>query len=182
MSFRALAALAALTLSHAAFAQTAPHTVEQRLQLLEDKQAIGEIIQQYTDRLTARDFDGYVALFTPDGTWRNGPTIKHGRDEIRAMLVGIFPNTPADYVNNSSYMLVSNIEVKVDGDRATAKSRQLSIIRNKDGDPQPVLSGRYEDVFVRYNGEWKIQSRNDITFIPTPDVWRKKMAEGMFQE
>jgi hypothetical protein len=95
------------------------------------------------------------------------------------MLVNMFPNTPPDYVNQDSYMLVSDIQIKVDGDRATARSRQLSIIRGKTGDPTPVLAGRYEDEFVRLNGQWKILHRNDITFIPTLELWMKKMKEGI---
>ena len=66
-----------------------------------------------------------------------------------------------------------------DGDRATARSRQLSIIRGKSGDPTPVLAGRYEDEFVRRDGHWKILHRLDITFIPTLEQWTKKMKEGI---
>jgi hypothetical protein len=159
-----------------------PPTLEQRLQKVEDELALNRLIQDYTVRLTSRDFDGYVALFAPNGTWRNGATLKTGHAEIKAMLVAMFPNTPAGYVNNNSYMLVSNIRLDIDGDHAKGWSRQLSIIRGKDGDPTPVLSGMYEDEFVRLNGQWKILHRNDITFIPTPEIWQKKMASGMFQD
>ena len=164
-------------------AQAAPPrlTLEQRVQQIEDKEAINRIIQDYAVRLTSRDYDGYVALFAPEGTWRNGATLKTGRAEIKAMLVAMFPNTPPDYVNKDSYMIVSNIRVDLQGDSAKATSRQLSVIRGKDGMPTPVLSGLYEDEFVRQNGEWKILHRNDITFIPTPEVWAKMMAAGMFQ-
>ena len=157
-----------------------PSAAEQRLQRLEDESAIRRIIEDYAARLTARDFDGYVALFAPDGTWRNGSTMKNGRAEIKAMLVKMFPDTPANYVNTNSYMLVSNIRIDLHGDRANAHSRQLSVIRGKDGNPVPVLSGMYEDEFIRLDGQWRILHRNDITFIPTPEEWQKKMASGVF--
>jgi len=153
--------------------------LEKRLRILEDREAIRDVIETYAVKLTSRDFQGYVDLFAPEGTWRNGDTIKRGHDEIRGLLVGMFPNTPAGYVNQDSYMLVSDIQIKLDGDRATASSRQLSIIRGKDGGPTPVLAGRYEDEFVRRNGQWKILHRNDVTFIPTPEVWARKMKEGI---
>ena len=153
--------------------------LEGELRRLQDKDAIRDIIEDYAVRLTSRDFDGYVANFAPEGTWQNAGTMKHGRKEIREMLVNMFPDTPANYVNQDSYMLVSDIQIKVDGDHATARSRQLSIIRGKTGDPTPVLAGRYEDEFVRLNGQWKILHRNDITFIPTLDLWMKKMREGI---
>src|SRR5690606_13840273 len=147
--------------------------IDERLQRLEDKAAIHDLIQEYAVRLTSRDFDGYVELFAPDGVWQNGDIVKNGREEIKAMLVDMFPNTTPDYVNTSSYMFVSNIQVQVDGDRARAKSRQTSIIRGADGSPVPVLAGMYEDEFVRLNGEWKFRHRNDITFIPTQEEWAK---------
>ena len=153
--------------------------LEGELRRLQDKDAIRDIIEDYAVRLTSRDFDGYVANFAPEGTWQNGGTLKHGHKEIHEMLVNMFPNTPANYVNQDSYMLVSDIQIKVDGDRATARSRQLSIIRGKNGDPTPVLAGRYEDEFVRLEGHWKILHRLDITFIPTLEQWTKKMKEGI---
>jgi len=176
-----LAAIAVALLPATAIpAHAEPSAMEQRLQKLEDESQIRRIIEDYAVRLTSRDFDGYIALFAPNGTWRNGPTIKNGREEIKAMLVAMFPNTPADYVNNDSYMLVSNVRIDLDGDSAKAFSRQLSVIRGKDGDPVPVLSGMYEDEFVRQDGKWMILHRNDITFIPSPEQWRKKMEEGVF--
>lgn len=180
MSLRAVIAAALMLTPTAARAEANAPTVEQRLQQLEDKDAIKGIIQEYAVRLTSRDFDGYVALFAPDGTWRNGSIVKNGRAEIKAMLEGMFPDTPPGYVNNDSYMLVSNIQIELQGDRAKANSRQLSIIRGKNGSPVPVLSGRYEDEFVRLDGEWKILHRNDITIIPSPEEWAKRMAEGVF--
>ena len=180
--FRLIFAAALLLAPVAAQAASKGLTLEQRVQQLEDKDAISRVIQEYTVKLTSRDYDGYVALFAPDGTWRNGKTFKQGRAEIKAMLQAMFPNTPPNYVNNDSYMLVSNIRIDLNGDHAMAHSRQLSIIRGKtDGMPTPVLSGLYEDEFVRLNGEWKILHRNDITFIPSPEQWQKMMAAGMFQ-
>ncbi len=163
----ATCAVQAQSAAKATVAPAVAETVEQRLRRLEDKEAIRDIIETYAMKLTSRDFQGYVDLFAPEGTWRNGNTLKRGREEIRQLLVGMFPNTPANYVNQDSYMLVSDIQITLAGDRATATSRQLSIIRGKDGGPTPVLAGRYEDEFIRRDGQWKILHRNDITFIPT---------------
>ncbi len=182
-----MALVALLTVSTVAARAAAPapdlaqrvKQLESEVRRLQDKDAIRDIIEDYAVRLTSRDFDGYVANFAPEGTWQNAGTVKRGHKQIREMLVNMFPDTPANYVNQDSYMLVSDIQIKVDGDHATAMSRQLSIIRGKTGDPTPVLAGRYEDEFVRLNGQWKILHRNDITFIPTLDQWMKKMKEGI---
>jgi len=182
MSYRALVAAAMMLLPIPVQAKTEALSVEQRLQRIEDEAAIKRVILQYAVRLDARDFDGYVSLFAKDGVWQNGDTVKHGRDEIKAMLVGIYGNPPPGFVNNDSYRIVSNIEVTLDGDRATAHSRQLTIMRDKNGSPRPALSGIYEDRFIREDGEWKILHRNDITVMPTPEEWRKQMAEMRAQQ
>lgn len=180
--FRALIAAAVGLSPVAAQAQQAPQTVEQRLQKLEDESSIRRVIEDYAALLTARNFDGYVALFAEEGVWQNGASVHQGRDAIRAMLVGMFGETPAGYVNTESYMLVSNIRIDLDGDRASAHSRQLSIIRGSGGDPVPVLGGMYEDQFIREGGEWRILHRNDITLIPSPEEWARRMAEGIFTD
>ncbi len=107
------------------------------------------MITDYAARLDARDFDGYAALFAQDGTWQTGRTVRHGPEEIKAMLTGLFGSTPAGFVNEGDYHLVSNIAVDVDGDHATARSRHLMMTRGEGGHPTPTLAGWYEDEFVR---------------------------------
>ena len=176
------AAAALLAMSAPATAQTQGLSLEQRVQRIEDESAIRALIQRYADLLTARDFDGYVQLFTPDGVWQNGPIVHRGRADIKDMLVKMFPDTPPDFVNANSYMLVSNVSVDLDPDgrHAHARARQLSIMRAKSGTPTPVLAGMYEDDLVKVDGEWKFGRRNDITLMPTMEQWQKKMAEGIF--
>lgn len=172
----ALLVVALLTTAVGAQAQTATSSLEQRLQRLEDEAAITRIINAYAELLTARDFDGYAALFAREGVWENRGTVKKGAAEIKAMLVDMFGQPQPGFVNTQNYMLVSNILVNVDGDRATATSRQTSISRGEDGSPVVVLGGRYEDEFVRENGQWKIQHRIDYSVIPTGDEWAQRMG------
>lgn len=184
MVYRALFAAAALIAIGApvsAQSQTQGLSLDQRIQRIEDEQAIRALILRYADLLTARDFDGYVQLFTPDGVWQNGPIVHRGRADIKDMLVKMFPDTPAGYVNTDSYMLVSNVSVDLDPDgrHAHARARQLSIMRAKSGTPTPVLAGMYEDDLVKVDGEWKFSHRNDITLMPSMEQWQKQMAEGI---
>ena len=149
----------------------------ERLRALEDELAIQRIIVEYAARLDARDYEGYADLFAREGVWQNGATVRRGREEIKALLVGLFGETPDGYVNRESYHLVSNPQVDVEGDRATARSRHLLLMRGEDGSPVPELTGLYEDEFVREDGEWKILRRVDHPIMPTPEEWRKEMAE-----
>jgi uncharacterized protein (TIGR02246 family) len=175
------AALMALGMAGTVHAAEPALTLEQRVQRIEDEAAIRVLLQTYANRLVARDFDGYVQLFAPDGVWNNGPIVHKGRADIKAMLVAMFPATPADYVNTDSYMLVSNIVIDLapDGTHAHAQSRQLSIMRGAGGTPTPLLSGMYEDELVKLDGQWKFQHRNDITLMPSMDEWQKRMKEGV---
>jgi hypothetical protein len=102
--------------------------------------------------------------------------VRKGREEIIAMLEGIFGTPPAGFVNRADYHLVSNPQVDVSGDRATARSRHLLLMRGPDGAPVPELAGVYEDEFVREDGEWKILRRVDNPIMPTPEEWRREMA------
>jgi uncharacterized protein (TIGR02246 family) len=176
MVLRAVIA-AALLMPSAAFAQTENLTIEQRVRQLEDREAIRDLILAYAVRLDARDFDGYVDLFAENGVWQNGATLRRGRGEIRQMLVGIYGEQAQVDTSDPSYRIVSNVEIALDGDRATAQSRQLTIMRGEGGAPNPVLSGIYEDQLIREDGEWKILHRTDRVVMPTPEEWRRRMAE-----
>jgi ketosteroid isomerase-like protein len=150
-------------------------STEQRLRRAEDTLAIQRVITDYAEKLDARDFDGYAALFASDGTWQTGPTVRRGPGEIKTMLTGLFGPTPAGFVNAADYHLVSNIEVDVDGDHARARSRHLMMTRGAGGHPTPTLAGWYEDEFVRENGQWKILHRVDHPLMPTAEEWAKEM-------
>ncbi len=157
-------------------AAPAAASTEQRLRAVEDQLAIQRVLIEYSARIDARDFEGYADLFAREGTWQNGNTVRKGREEIIAMLVGIFGTPPAGFVNRGDYHLVSNPQVDVAGDRATARSRHLLLMRGPDGEPVPELAGLYEDEFIREDGEWKILRRVDNPVMPTREEWLREMA------
>jgi ketosteroid isomerase-like protein len=180
MAWRSSCAVAALVLAApiaASAKEAAPAALEERVQRLEDVAAIQRILVEYSARIDARDFTGYAALFAREGTWQNGATVRRGREEIQAMLVGLFGTPEAGYVNREDYHLVSNPQVDVQGDRATARSRHLLVMRGENGQPQPMLAGLYEDEFVREDGEWKILRRVDHPVMPTAEEWLEIIAE-----
>ena len=158
-------------------AQSERDALEQRVQRLEDILAIQRVLVDYAVRLDARDFDGYVELFAEDGIWQTGDTIRRGRSEIRQMLESLYDEVEIEPFGYQGFRLVANMEVDVDGDRAVARSRHLSMMRGERCNPQPVLSGLYEDELVRENGTWKILRRVDYPIMPTADEWRRQMAE-----
>lgn len=151
--------------------------LEQRLQRVEDELAIRRILVEYSATQDARDFAGYAALFAREGEWINGQTRHQGREAIHQMLVDLYGPPPADYVNNESYHITSNDLIDIQGDRATARSRHLLVMRGADGAPTPALAGRYEDELVREDGEWKILRRVDYPVMPTAEEWMQFIRE-----
>lgn len=169
----ALLAALALAAPPPSLAQKPGLTIEQRLQRIEDELAIRRILVDYSWTQDARDYAGYAALFARNGEWVNGKTVKKGPEEIRKMLVDLYGAPPPGFVNKESYHITSNIQVDIDGDRATARSRHLLMMRGQDGTPQPALAGRYEDELIREDGKWKILRRVDYPIMPTGEEWAK---------
>ncbi|MEI9850610.1 MAG: nuclear transport factor 2 family protein [Sphingomonas sp.] len=148
-------------------------SIEARLGRVEDALAIERILVDYAALLDGRDYAGYAALFTPDGEWANAAVSNKGRDAIRAMLEKMLG--PAGAPNRSNYHIVSNPRIALDGDRATATSRYLFVMRGADGRPVASLAGIYRDELVRLDGNWMIRRRVADDIMPTPEEWRKIM-------
>jgi uncharacterized protein (TIGR02246 family) len=151
--------------------------LEQRLLRVEDELAIRRVLVDYSATQDAHDYAGYAALFAKDGEWVNGKTVHKGREAILKMLIDLYGSPPPGYVNNESFHITSNPEVNVNGDRATARSRHLLVMRGPNGEPTPVLAGRYEDEFIREDGKWKILRRVDNPVMPTSEEWMKFIRE-----
>ncbi len=160
-----------------AVSQASGLTVEQRLQKVEDELAIGRILVEYAARQDARDYTGYADLFAKNGEWVNGKNVFKGRDAILKMLVGLYGTPAPGYVNNDSYHLNTNFQIDVTGDRATARSRHLLVLRGPKGEPTPSLAGRYQDDLIREEGQWKILRRVDTPVMPTMEEWMKFIQE-----
>jgi uncharacterized protein (TIGR02246 family) len=151
--------------------------VDQRLQRVEDELAIRRVLVDYSATQDARDYAGYAALFAKNGEWVNGKTEHKGRETIYKMLVDLYGQPPPGYVNSESYHITSNAQIDLHGDRATARSRHLLVMRGPKGEPVPALAGRYEDEFIREDGQWKILRRVDFPVMPTPEEWMQFIRE-----
>lgn len=169
--------LPALGLPVSGLAQSSSLTIEQRLQRVEDELAIRRVLVDYAATQDARDYAGYAALFAKDGEWVNGKTVHKGRASIHKMLVDLYGAPPPGFVNSESYHITSNPQVEVNGDRATARSRHLLVMRGPRGEPTPALAGRYEDELIREDGQWKILRRVDYPVMPTSEEWMKFIRE-----
>jgi ketosteroid isomerase-like protein len=140
--------------------------VEERLQRMEDRAAIHDLLITYGRLLDALDLEGYSKLFAKDGIWEGNIGSAKGPDGIYEMLDTVFSRIePGQY--DGSYHLMSDFTITVDGDTASAWSRWAWIVEGKEGTPVIQRSGHYQDVLVRENGKWKFQHRLTVTELPT---------------
>jgi 3-phenylpropionate/cinnamic acid dioxygenase small subunit len=125
------------------------------MSMLEDKDAIRELLARYCFLLDGYKLDQFAALFTADGEWisRNG-TAK-GPADIEALLRGMVPE-PAPGRRRKHF--TTNIIIDLTGDAATVISNFL-VVRDSEAGPAIAVAGTYEDTVVRTADGWKFKSR-----------------------
>ncbi len=85
------------------------------------------------------------------------------------MLVDNLGAPEPGWINKSSFHLLSNPIIEIDGDHAHVTSKYLFVTKSADDKPVPALAGRYVDEFVREGGQWKIAKRTTYGAIPYRD-------------
>ena len=121
---------------------------------LADRLAIIDVTIAYTWALDTHDWDALDDVFTPDATasllveLEDREAIK---ERIRRAL------TPLD----DSQHMVSNHDVRVDGDTATSRCylHAQHVRHAAEGGPNYIVAGRYEDRFTRTPDGWRIAHR-----------------------
>jgi uncharacterized protein (TIGR02246 family) len=137
-----------------------PAGLESRVKRLEDEHAITKVLLDYGRTLDARDFAAYAALFAPDGEWKGAMGTFKGPREIQAAMERIFAGA-TDIPKGQNFHAMSNFEIAVQADRATARS--VFVFYQMEGNkPVATVAGRYEDILVRIGGVWKFQQRNAL--------------------
>ena len=144
-------------------------TQEQLLYTLEADRQIRNLMSRYGQYLDTKNFDGYASLFAKEAEWSGQlseyTTIK-GPDNIRAAMEKAFATRVYDPGHITNLHLITNIEINIEGNRATGYSRWTVMSRNEADQPYARVSGRYDDVFIRENGQWKFLSRSARREIP----------------
>jgi len=120
--------------------------------LLEDKDAIRDVLHQYCQCMDEGRFTELGALFAPDGEWIAPYRTARGPADITAWLTQSVPSSPRrmHYVMNSL--------IRVSGDTAEAKSNYLVMVEGPDG-PVPSVCGTYVDHLIRGTTGWLFQRR-----------------------
>jgi hypothetical protein len=122
--------------------------------VLEEKDAIRELMARYCFHFDNGEFEAWLDLFTDDGSFDLGARGQFaGRDALRTFLA-IVPR-----VDGKPPMkhFVANPIICVDGDRATAQSYVLVV--SGGAHPSITLAGRYEDEVHKLGTVWRFRRR-----------------------
>jgi uncharacterized protein (TIGR02246 family) len=141
-------------------------SVEERLQALEDREAIGALLAEYRRALDEKDFEAYADLFGDDGEFVTDGRTARGRAEIRTMLAELQAAGALSVAAGDDRHLVANVQIAVDGDSATAKSTWVYLTRGDGDEPQLALVGHYADALRRTTAGWRFARRTAPCDIP----------------
>jgi len=144
-------------------AEAAEHSaVLARLNALEAESQIRHKLQTYMAVLGASDWDNYVNYFTRDAKLIMTEGTRVGRDDIKARMSAAGLRLAAAAAARPARKradLLSNVEIEVHGNRATAKSRFTFIAENGEGGFEVTGSGQYVDEWAIEEGQWLIAAR-----------------------
>lgn len=137
-------------------------SIEERLQRLEDIEAIKQLKARYCDRCDAGyDADGIAELFVEVGVWDGGNTF--GRREGREAIRSHFQKASAR-VSIARHQ-VMNPMITVDGDTATGQWLLFQPCTDAGVDGAVWLAATYHDRYVREGDQWLFsESVIDVAF------------------
>ena len=150
------------------------HRIEQRLQMVEDVEAIKRLKYQYCaycdDNYNA---DGIASLFTETAIWDGGSFGRYeGREAIRR-----FFHTASRVLSFAAHQVMNPI-IDVQGDKATGiwKLFQPCTQVTAAGPRAIWLAATYNDDYVKVGGNWMFQHLkvNSLFFTPYEDGWVRK--------
>lgn len=154
-----------------------PDDLEKRIRALEDIESIKKLRAMYcylVDAAAAGDASKWDELLThfTDDAWADFGLL--GRHEGKEAVSRFYKEIVASNLSYSAHM-VSNPIIEVDGDRATGKWYVHLPCTGKAQNMAGWIQGRYDEEYVRQNGEWKWKSiTTTFDFItPFDEGWVK---------
>jgi uncharacterized protein (TIGR02246 family) len=139
-----------------------------RVQRLEDREAIRALILAYGEAHDHRDYRTFASLFATHGEWVGGLGSAQGPEAIFELMDRTIGHDPQPQ-GSGTFHVLTNDQIELDGDRASATTKWIYITPGDDGAPNLVFLGHYDDEFVRENGEWKFLRREAPVDIPLPE-------------
>ena len=129
--------------------------------MLEEKDAIREVMARYCFALDDGRFDDMAALFSEDGTWQTFFGKATGRKAIAEFAAGLRAHRS---VNPRAIHHVTNIVIALDGDTAKVRSNWTTVQNSPEG-PKIGSGGAYDDNMIKVGGEWFFRHRTIDRYI-----------------
>ena len=129
--------------------------------MLEEKDAIREVMARYCFALDDGRFADMAALFTEDGTWQTFFGKATGRKAIAEFAAGLRAHRTD---NPRAIHHVTNIVITLDGDTAKVRSNWTTVQNAPEG-PKIGSGGAYDDEMVKIGGAWFFKYRTIDRYI-----------------
>jgi hypothetical protein len=150
-------------------------SVEARLQRLEDREEIRQLLMDYGRFLDKRDFASFSRLFAEkEGEWIGGMGKAKGTEAIRKLMEDTIGRDTGGQMSAPNYHLFTNEVIQVNGNEAKAATKWIFVVQSASKQPQPFYLGHYEDTLVREQGRWKFLRRLVYGDIPADDPLSRK--------
>lgn len=141
----------------------ATQSTEAALQAVMDREAIRTLPVRYCHCVWQKDLDGYVNLFTDDGSMStNDPSLPRaqGHEALRKMIgEGLDEMKPRPFIHNHV--------VELQGADQAKGTCYVEVHLQRGGKPWE-MRGWYNDEYAKVGGEWKFKSRQITvdSFVP----------------
>ncbi len=134
---------------------------DDRLQIIEDKLAIKNVVDVFSNLADTKEIDKQVLLFTEDGvvqSYNNGQMSSNlkGRKELKDRFSAFLDNFQTVYHQNGQQTID---ELTSNSAKATSYCRVIMVGKKNGKQLKTTLYTIYKDEFVKQNGTWLIQKR-----------------------
>ncbi len=163
-----LSALLFPLLPAATAAEPSLQTLAARVQVLEDWESIRKLILAYGTAHDNRDYRTFANLFAREGEWVSGMGSAKEPDAIFKLMDDMVGHNSKPE-GSGTYHLLSNENIAIDGNYASAVTKWVYITPDANGAPGVTILGHYNDQFIREAGQWKFLRREAPMDLPAGD-------------
>jgi len=126
---------------------------------LSDRLAIRQLNDDFCHELDRGDVDGFVALFTPDALYTNGPRVLRGAEQIRDFYLNRTRDGP-----RTSRHLVTGLRIRFLNEQA-ARGLSVCLTFSAPGLPPiestvPAIVADFDDLYALRGGKWQFAERH----------------------
>ena len=124
---------------------------------IEDRLAIRELLETYSDAVCRVDADAWGATWAEDAVWALPDYPQIGEIRGRANIVAAWKAAMAGYPG--IIFVATPGSILVDGNQATVRSYTSEVYDDQATGATKRDRGRYDDLCVKVNGQWLFKQR-----------------------